>query len=343
MERQFKWIVVGAGPSGVAAVGQILDSGIKPDDIAWVDPEFKVGDFGQYWKKVVSNTPVEAFVKFYKALESFQFNEPHPKFMIESLKSEARCPLGLAAEPLQWVSNQFSQKVHALRDTAINISYLSDGLQLHTTKGNKLNTNKVILAIGAEARTLPFPNLEVIPFKTAANPSLLNQVITSEDTVAIFGSYQSARTAAENIAKTNAYKVIHFYRSERSFDTHVASLELGENVERYQITPEVLLKHIPRCNKVIYTVGFERRHVQIEGLPNDYSYDYSNGKVAPGIYGLGIAFPEIIPHMMGREEYKVNALYPIMKHLTKSFPLWQQEPTPQLRQLNEAPKLAEIA
>ena len=86
-----------------------------------------------------------------------------------------------------------------------------------------------------------------------------------------------------------------------------------------------MLKHIPRCNKVIYAIGFVRRPIRIEGFPDDFSYDKQTGWIAPGVYGLGIAFPEIIPYTMGRLEYKVSALWPVVKYLKKVFPNWLQE------------------
>lgn len=59
----FKWAVIGAGPAGIAAVGKLIDAGINPKEIVWIDPEFKVGDFGTHWRNVSSNTKVGLFLK----------------------------------------------------------------------------------------------------------------------------------------------------------------------------------------------------------------------------------------------------------------------------------------
>ena len=53
---QYKWTVIGAGPAGIAAVGRLLDHGIAPEKIAWVDPDFTAGDLGNKWRAVSSNT-----------------------------------------------------------------------------------------------------------------------------------------------------------------------------------------------------------------------------------------------------------------------------------------------
>ena len=42
----FQWLVTGAGPAGIAAVGKLLDAQIPKDKIGWLDPAFRVGDLG---------------------------------------------------------------------------------------------------------------------------------------------------------------------------------------------------------------------------------------------------------------------------------------------------------
>ena len=326
MKDGLQWVVVGAGPAGIAAIGQLIDANISLNKIAWIDPSFTVGDFGTAWGQVHSNTPIESFIKFYKAFDAFEFeNKPKP-FLIERAKPEGTCPLMIAAEPLRLITQTLRNKVISIRDKVLALEHTSLGWQLHLASGKQLTTQKVILALGARARTLPYSHLITIPFKTAMHSELLNQAIHAEDTIAVFGSYQSARTVEENLAKTKAVKIIHFYRSERSFDQHVASLPLSPHIECYPITPSNLITHIPRCNKAIYAVGFARRDIKIEGLPHDFLYDSQTGVIAPGVYGLGIAFPETIPYTMGRLSYNVSAIWPFVKYLKRIFPTWLHEP-----------------
>ena len=328
--RIFKWTVIGAGPAGIAAVGKLIDAGVQPSDIAWIDPDFMVGDFGRQWFKVISNTPVSMFLKFYHAFGSFGFGSKDSMFMIERLNADKKCPLGIAAEPLQWITNHLRSQVASFKDKVQSLQYSTNGLRVDLEANVPIATEKVILAIGAEPKTLSFRDIKQIPFIVAVNPHSLKNTVDSDDVVAVFGSYQSARTITDNLSQTNAKKVVHFYRSKRSFKTHVASLGLSSSSETHQITPENLLRHLPQCNKVIYAVGFEKRVLPIDGLADDYGYDEDTGQIAPGIFGIGIAFPEIIPHTLGREKYKVNAIYPILKHLIEIFPMWQEAPIPNI-------------
>lgn len=325
MIEEVQWVVVGAGPAGIAAIGQLIDADIPLNKIAWIDPSFTVGDFGTAWRKVQSNTPIESFIKFYNAFRAFEFASRPQSFLIERAKPEGFCPLNIAAEPLKWITQTLRNKVISICDKVLSLKHTALGWQLYLASGRQVTTQKVILALGARARTLPYSNLITIPFTTAMNPELLNQAVHTEDTIAVFGSYQSARTVEENLAKTKAVNIIHFYRSERSFEYHVASLPLSPHIECYSISPTNLITHISRCNKAIYAVGFTRRKIKIEGLPHDFLYDSQTGMIAPGIYGLGIAFPETIPYTMGRLNYNVSAIWPFVKYLKRIFPTWLHE------------------
>ena len=324
-ENRYEWAVIGAGPAGIAATGQLLDANIAPQQVAWIDPTFNAGDFGTLWKYVHSNTPVSSFLNFYHAFDAFEFNQSRDLFMIEKMDIKATCPLILAAQPLKWISCRLQNKVKSIYGTAQALDHTREGWHIQLASGQTLLAKKVILALGAEALTLPFCTLTTIPLKIAAAPALLRREINENDTIAVFGSYQSARTVQENLTLTEAKKILHFYRSERSFEQNVASLGLSSRVESYPMTPTNLLTHIPRCNKAIYAVGFARRTISIQGLPDDFLYHTETGQIAPGIYGLGIAFPEILPYTKGRVAYKVTAIWPFMQHLKKIFPIWLSE------------------
>lgn len=326
-EHCYDWVVIGAGPAGIAAVGQLLDANTMPQQVAWIDPAFHVGDFGTIWKYVHSNTPVKAFLDFYNAFSAFEFHQPREQFMIETMQLDATCPLMLAAQPLQWITRRLQDKVIAKYSTAQGLRLTPEGWLVQLACGQTLLAKKVILALGAEALTLPYSTLTPIPLKVAANPVLLKKAIDEHDTIAVFGSYQSARTVQENLTHTVAKKIIHFYRSERSFKQHVASLKLSSRVESYPITSTNLLTYIPHCNKAIYAVGFARRTISIQGLPDDFLYHPETGQIASGLYGLGIAFPEVLPYTKGRIAYKVTAIWPFIQHLRRIFPIWLTELT----------------
>src|SRR5580692_1577013 len=79
------WTVVGAGPAGIAAIGKLIDHGVPPEKIGWLDPRFSVGDLGEKWSRVPSNTTVWLFLDYLHGSKAFQFKKRPQKFKIEDL------------------------------------------------------------------------------------------------------------------------------------------------------------------------------------------------------------------------------------------------------------------
>src|SRR3990167_10242937 len=100
----YQWAVVGAGPAGIAAVGKLIDSGVPADEIIWIDPHFKVGDLGQYWQSVSSNTAVQRFIEFLEASAAFAYDRRSPDFHFNRLPLDQTCMLSEVVLPLQRVT-----------------------------------------------------------------------------------------------------------------------------------------------------------------------------------------------------------------------------------------------
>src|SRR5579863_5396421 len=105
------WTIIGAGPAGIAALGTLLDHGIDPEKIAWIDPFFTVGDFGTLWRNVPSNTKAKLFLSFLHACRSFHFKDHQTKFALAKVDPEQSCTLHLMAEPLQFLTDQLKKSV----------------------------------------------------------------------------------------------------------------------------------------------------------------------------------------------------------------------------------------
>lgn len=320
--KLLEWAVIGAGPAGIASIGKLLDAGVPGTEILWLDPQFKVGDFGTSWRFVNSNTAVEYFLKFYQHSEAFRYHSKnYPSFMIDKISPTKNCPLMLAAQPLMWITECLCKQVNALKEHVTHVIPVNDHWQLELSSENRLHTKKVILAIGANPKELDFATTPTIPLKTALNPTELKTVIEPQDYIIVFGSAQSSKSVIENLAQLETKKTLLFYRSENSLNHHFKEDDLT-HIESLKMTPKNLLEKMPYCTKAIYTIGFERRHIPIKGLPTNYDYDQKTGEIAPGVFGLGIAFPEIMPYEFGQIEYKVTAIWPFMKRLNKVMPHW---------------------
>lgn len=321
MDLQFEWVVVGAGPAGIAAIGKLLDVGINPSAIAWIDPKFLVGDFAASWQHVMSNTPVSSFRKFYNHCQSFQYPTMANSFLIEKSLADNNCPLMIAAQPLSWITQHLKQKVASIQDEVLQITPHNLGWQLTLLSQSVINTKKIILAVGANAKELDFGHIPTISLKTALTPSLLKQAITPDDHLVVFGAAQSAVSVVTNLSQVKVKKINLFYRNETLFTRHFHDIKL-DHVEHLEMTPQNLLSQMQNCTKAIYAIGFNRRHIPIIGLPANYGYNETTGEIAPNIFGLGMAFPEIMPYEMGRIKYHVTAIWPFMKRIDELLPRW---------------------
>lgn len=343
----FQWAVVGAGAAGIAAVGKLLDHGVKPDTILWLDPQFKVGDLGQLWSNVSSNTTVKRFTDFLKDSPSFHYDEAPINFALNQLSPGNTCTLKNIVEPLQWISDHLSQQVHSIK-TTIHDMVLSQRTWLMSGDKEKFKAKNVILATGAVPANLSYPGIEVMPFETAIDKQRLAKVINKQHTYAVFGSSHSAMIIIRHLVELQAKKIINFYRSPCRYAVEMGDWILfdntglkGEtaqwtrenidgvlpaNLFRCNTSEQNIARYLPECHQAIYAVGFTKRNNLVIG---DYEQTPCNphiGIIGPGLFGLGIAFPEQKADPYGSVESQVG-LWKFMVYLNKVLPAWFKYPT----------------
>lgn len=340
--KKYAWAVIGAGPAGIAAVGKLLDHGVEGHEIVWIDPAFAVGDFGALWANVPSNTKVDLFEKFLQACKAFSYDNCDQTFALHGLAKEETCRLGLMADPLRWVTQQLKSKV----DTRLGVVKkleLKDHQWHLLLNDNHLTATKVILAIGADPKSLHYPAVKEISLKNAIDHDRLSEHVHAADTVAVFGSSHSAILVLKNLIAHGVEKVINFYRSPLLFATPFeegilfddgglkgdaarwarenlhGALPLG--LSRYYASEENIKQYLPGCSKAVYAVGFKRRHsIVVEGI-EEMTYHHQVGIIAPGLFGFGIAFPEAKENPWGIVEFRVG-LWKFMDYLQRIMPVW---------------------
>lgn len=340
------WVVIGAGPAGIAAVGKLLDHGVAASQILWIDPQFKVGDFGSYWRNIPSNTKVNLFLKFLHACDAFSYSACDEPFELNHVPGDETCHLRLMAEPLQWVTDKLKAKVHTKMDVVESLAFKN---QIWSIKlgMEEVYAKNVILAIGAEPKTLSLASSPVIPLHDAMDDKGIKKHLGPDDTIAVFGSSHSAVLVLKNLVHHSAKKIINFYRSpllyavytrdEILFDdtglkgsTAVWAREylsdvLPSNLMRVYSDDKNIQNYLPECTKIVFGVGFQRRVIAIEGV-GEVQYCDKTGVIAPGLFGFGIAFPEAKINSLGMIEYRVG-LWKFMDYLQRVMPVWLQGST----------------
>lgn len=335
------WAVIGAGPAGIAAVGKLIDSGVPEKEILWIDPKFTVGDFGTIWRNIPSNTKVKLFLNFLHGFAAFNYKNCSQDFAINSAEPIKTCYLRVMADPLQWVTNQLKNKVTCVTDTALELSLAKRTWQIKL-KNSNLQAKNVILAIGAEPKTLAHPGLTSIPLQDVMDSEKIKNHINTE-TIAVFGSSHSAVLALRNLVEHKAKKIINFYRSPLCYAVYLDDWilfddtglkgptadwarnnldgELPPNLIRVYSSQENIDHFLPQCQKAVYAVGFEKRKLPIIKDLGHLSYQEQSGIIAPGLFGFGIAFPEAKSNPFGMLEYRVG-LAKFEEYIHRIMPIW---------------------
>lgn len=336
-----QWAIIGAGPAGIAVVGKLLDAGISPREIIWIDPHFKVGDLGTKWRYVSSNTKVKLFLNFLKACSSFRYQDCLVDFSLSHLPEEENCLLSAIADPLQWVSDHLHQTVAHFKTFAEELCFENGRWDIKTRDGKVLAKN-VVLAMGSEPSTLSYPGPSLIHVEQALDPNLLAKVCHKNDMVAVFGSSHTAVVAMYNLAALGV-KIFNFYKSPLKYAVYFDNWTLFDdtglkgysadwahthlegksspNLERMLVTDPCFNEAFSRCNKVVYAIGFERRKLPVVLQYGKLKYNEHTGIIAPGLFGFGIAFPQGKFDPLGNYEYRVG-LWKFMNYLTDVLPIW---------------------
>ncbi len=342
MNKTYHWAVIGAGPAGIATVGKLLDNGVCASDILWCDPHFTVGDLGMHWANVSSNTKAKLFTHFLNASPSFAYDDNAPNCVLRTLDPEDTCTLKYMVEPLQQISEHLSQKVDAQK-VIIRTMALKKRLWLLHDDVHTYQSRNVILATGALPSSLNYPGVEVIPFDKAIDKERLLQEVHSDDTYAVFGSSHSAIIIVRHLVELGVKRVINFYRSPCRYALDMGDWilfdntglkgqtaawakeyidgTLPENLSRYNTSEPNIARYLPQCNKVIYAVGFEPRNSILIGDYEDAKHNPYVGIIGPGLFGFGIAYPELKKDPFGNGELQVG-LWKFMTYLERVLPIW---------------------
>jgi hypothetical protein len=131
-----KWLVVGAGPNGIAHVGRLLDHG--GIEIVWVDPCFKTGRMGKYYRNVPANTLTRTLLHYLRYVQSWNFDKDQIRRKHSPAKSEyyqtsaltlsdvpeSDCPtLGLFVDALDDITNRLKLRVECYAGYVTDLHY----------------------------------------------------------------------------------------------------------------------------------------------------------------------------------------------------------------------------
>lgn len=318
-----EWTVVGAGPAGIVCIASLLDGGVVPSQIVWVDPEFKVGRMIRY-TTVPGNNKARQVLEFLEAFRTFRecrheaskanmwsksyevSNLLVAETQLKHFEKEKEYNLGFTRSALQGLTECLCKKVSCKKDTVIGLFQVGVPARGWTVQlGNHYEhffSKRVVLATGSRPivldevlgsnwqQNIPSINdnnnnknkIVEIPYDVALDRLRLESLLSSEDTVLILGSAQSALLALKYVfeSKKGVKKIINLWKHPIVFaedkggwiqndakglkgDTarwfkavSETSADYAQRVVRLENTTDNLLQALQTATKVICAVGF---------------------------------------------------------------------------------------
>lgn len=337
--------VVGAGPAGLAILSSLLDCG--QTSILWMDPHFNAGRLSTY-SEVPSNTKVKLFQQYVTTSPSLNRFAEKALAQFEGQDPDRGCSLALAVRMVQNLTDSIKKedtgRVQCVKNVLKELRY-SDGTW-HLDTGE--TADQVYLATGSHPRKIPKSGVLEIDLDTALKPSELCSLVSHDDTIGVVGSSHSAMLALKNLVecKIRPKQIINFYRSPLLYAQYMDTWILYDNtglkgevaewskqeVDTGRLEDMGLITRVcvqdcsyeeqlrmwGRCTKLVQAVGYERNElpkIVINGEEVvDVAYDPLTGRIADGLFGYGIAFPEQTTDPYGNRELAVG-LWKFMRYV----------------------------
>ena len=339
LKSNFEWAVIGAGPAGITTVGTLLDLGIPAEKIAWIDPEFKAGRLPTY-AGVPSNNPTSKFFWYIKNCQTF--NNCNSKEINDffKLNPDGHYKLKNINQVLFCLTSHLKKRVNIFESRMHYLFPKDNWWNILTTSQELIKTKNVVLATGSEPKKLSLHKPgTMIPLDVALNENQLAHVVNEDDTVAVIGSAHSAILIAKYLSELNVKMVYNFYNKELILKSVInPTLDLygvaakwvkdvllvnpPANIKRIQSDEQNLQKYLPTCTKVVYAIGYQPNHLP-EAIV-DLLQSNDDGVIAPGLFGIGIAYPESYMHENIGIEPQVG-LKAFLDYAQQKMPIWMNQ------------------
>ncbi|KAI1766948.1 pyridine nucleotide-disulfide oxidoreductase-domain-containing protein [Hypoxylon sp. FL1150] len=215
-------IVVGAGPAGIAVVGNLLEL-LPPDaTVLWVDDRFRGGRINAHYREVPSNTKVKLFLDYAQAVEPFRDivkSTPKPNSItaLQDLNANDTCPLGKAGDMLLTLTSGLSKNPQVKTSHAIvsDVQWVNANSSWNMrVDDEKLGTSAsveapiVVYCTGSSPTVIPLPasipqQPSILNLDVALKPSLLEEQVPRdrELCVGVIGASHSAILVLMNLVQ----------------------------------------------------------------------------------------------------------------------------------------------
>lgn len=332
IENQLKcydWAIVGAGFAGITALAVLIDSGVEPSTITWIDPEFNVGRVGKYYRDVPGNVQTNHLIEYVENCPFFKYINSSSLNALYTYPAEEFQRLHVIVDPLMDFTAYLQNMVVPIKNTVTSLARIDDYWALESSDG-VIHAQKVILAIGAQPKRLNY-DIPHISLDDAFDKNKLTQYLSAADCVAVFGAMHSAILVLKNLSECFVKHIINFYLQDYFYGApglegvaamwakDVLEQDPPTNLIRVVNTAENREIMLPLCTKVVYAIGYESNKISINGS-SDVTFDEHTGIIDENLYGIGIAFPPTA--LFNGQKIAKNGLCTYLVYAKKLIPRW---------------------
>lgn len=332
IEKQLKcydWAIIGAGFAGITALAVLIDSGVEPSTIAWIDPEFKVGRVGKYYRDVPGNVQTHHLIEYVENCPLFKYINSPSLNALYTYPLEDFQQLHVIVDPLIDFTACLQNMVVPIKSTITSLVRVDDYWALESSD-ETIHVQKVILAIGAQPKCLNY-DIQQIPLDDAFDKSKLTEYLSATDCVAVFGAMHSAILVLKNLSECSVKHIINFYLQDYFYGApglegvaamwakNVLEENPPANLIRVLNTVENREAMLSLCTKVVYAIGYESNKILVNGS-SDVTFDEHTGMIDENLYGIGIAFPPTA--FFNGQKIAKNGLCTYLMYAKKLIPRW---------------------
>ena len=330
INNNFKWSVIGAGPAGIAALTVLMESSISCDDILWIDPAFNVGHLSAY-PEVPANTSALDFINYFQSSKYFKVAH---KYCNKLLEHGCEPHLKDVIIPLQSITYFLKSLVISKLGYVTNLVKKDNFWHIAVNGQESYKAEQVILATGSYPAKLNYDPAKNIPVEIALNKDSLAGLVDLNDTVVVFGGSHSAVLVLKFLTEIGVKNIINVYKNDLVFCdfSYDPPLHQGSGLKgvaarwakKHLVNPANLIKRIKLENfdekmlasvdKIIYAIGYKPN--LIDGIDVN---NFQAGQLASGLFGMGIAFPEVFVDQFGNHENLIG-LDSFMDYARKVIP-----------------------
>lgn len=217
----YRAAVIGAGPAGLACVGNLLDRLPVNEKVLWIDPQFQGGRLSSY-PAVPSNTKVCLFTKFAEECKSFDSADLKSlKILKEELDGQKGCQLKFVSELCKEITGKLmkNDNLKSIKDTVISLKYSNDHdlWTIETSENSFFKSKMIFLTTGSKPKSLNLSD-DFIELDDALNPEILKEKVRNYDQISVYGSSHSAMLVLKNLTANITNKpIVNYYRQPAKF------------------------------------------------------------------------------------------------------------------------------